>query len=216
MTVLDIVLLAILVIGFLLGYKRGFFGSITKPLKIVASICLTIVISSPIINAWTRPLFTSKIEAWIYKSLLEAYPNVTGVAAAESVPTLLRLVAELLKVDISTLGSDATTEEVLSLMASEMAIPIGNLVAVAVTYLALFIVFMLLLTLLISLLDVVFTRGILGKINKFLGLLLGGVIAMVAACVVANVVGAISADAASGAITQFFKNINPFAIVMKF
>lgn len=216
MTVLDVVLLVILAIGFLLGYKRGFFGSVTKPLKIVASICLTVVISSPIINAWTRPLFTGKIEAWIYKSLLEAYPTVTGEGAAESVPTILKLAAELLKLDISALGGDATTDEVLALMAKEMAVPIGNLIAVAVTYLALFIVFMLLLSLMISLLDVIFTRGILGKVNKFLGLLLGGVIAMVAACIVANIVGAISADAARGAITQFFKNINPFAFVMKF
>lgn len=75
---------------------------------------------------------------------------------------------------------------------------------------------MLLLTLLIALLDVVFTRGILGKINKVLGLLLGGVIAMVVACVAANIINLISPEAASGAITQFFKNINPFAIMMKF
>ena len=216
MTVLDIILLVILLIGFLLGYKRGFFGSITKPLKILASVSLTIVISSPIINAWTRPLLTGKIEAWIYKSLSEAYFGASAETASEGVPAVLKLAAELMKLDLGALGSEATTEEILSLMAAQMAVPIGNLVAVAVTYLALFIVFMILLSVLIALLDVVFTKGILGKINKGLGLLLGGVIAMVVACVVANIVGAVFADAARGTITQFFKNINPFAIVMKF
>lgn len=216
MTLFDIILLAILLIGFLLGYKRGFFGSITKPLKIVASICLTIIISSPIINAWTRPLFTGKVQGWIYESLSESFANSSADISAEQMPTMLKLFAEMFDLNVNSSGAEATSEEVLSALAEKMAAPIGNLIAVVVTYIALFIVFMLLLTVLIALLDVVFTRGILGKINKFFGLLLGGVIAMVVACVLANVVEIFSADATSGAITQFFKNFNPFAIMMKF
>ncbi|MBQ3016940.1 MAG: CvpA family protein [Clostridia bacterium] len=215
MTVLDIILLVIMLIGLLLGFKRGFFGSITKPLKLVASACLTIVISSPIINAWTRPFFVGKIDSWIYKSLVEACPDSTGEVSAEAVSSVLKFLAEIFKLDMSSVGSEATTEEVLSVISKEMATPVGNLIAVVVTYLVLFIVFMLVLSLLIKLLDAVFTTGILGKINKFLGLLLGAVISMVIACIVANIVGVFSQDAVSGAITQFFKNINPFAIVMK-
>ena len=94
MIVFDILLLVVLLIGCLLGYKRGFFGSITKPLKIIASICLTIVISSPIINAWTRPLFTGKVEGWIYNSLSEAFADSSADIAAEKMPTLLKLFAE--------------------------------------------------------------------------------------------------------------------------
>ena len=216
MIVFDILLLVVLLIGCLLGYKRGFFGSITKPLKIIASICLTIVISSPIINAWTRPLFTGKVEGWIYNSLSEAFADSSADIAAEKMPTLLKLFAEMMDLEISAGGSELTSEEVLTALAEKMATPIGNLIAVVVTYAALFIILMLLLTVLIALLDVVFTRGVLGKINKVLGLLLGAVIATVAACIVANVIALISAEAASGVITQFFKNINPFAIMMSF
>ena len=216
MTVFDIILLVIMLLGLFVGYKRGFFGSITKPLKLILSICLTIVVSSPIINAWTRPFFTGKVSAWIYSSLLEAYSGATEGVAAEEIPSALKFMAELFNLDMSSLESGASSEEVLSLMADKMAAPIGNLIAVVVTYLALFIIFMILLKLVIWLFDSVFKKGLIGKVNKILGLLLGGVIAMVVACVVANIAGAVSADLARGAVTQFFKNINPFAIVMSF
>ena len=215
MTLLDIILLIILAIGLILGFKRGFFGTITKPLKLVASICLTILISSPIINAWTRPFFVGKVEGWIYNSLLDSTADMSGEITTESMPFLLKLFANMLKIDLSGVDSAATTEEVLTAMAEQMALPVGNFIAVVVTYILLFIALMLILTLLIALLDVVFTTGWLGKVNKFFGLLLGGVIAAVIACLIANVCYKISPSFASGAITEFFKNINPFAIMMQ-
>ena len=216
MTVFDIILLVIMLLGLFLGYKRGFFGSITKPLKLVLSICLTIVVSSPIINAWTRPYFTGKVSAWIYSSLSEAYAGAADGVATDEIPSALKFMAEIFNLDMSSLESGATSEEILSLMSDKMAAPIGNLIAVVVTYLALFIIFMILLKIVIWLFDSVFKKGLIGKVNKILGLLLGGVVAMVIACVAANIAGAVSENLASGVITQFFKNINPFAIVMKF
>ncbi|MBQ9070295.1 MAG: CvpA family protein [Clostridia bacterium] len=215
LTLLDGILAIVVVIGLLLGYKRGFFGTITKPLKVIASICLTVVIAAPIINAWTRPLFVGKVETWVYNSLIENSANITGENAAESMPVVLKLLAEMLKVDISGIGADATTEEILQAISTSMATPVGNLIAVVVTYAVLFIALMLILTVLIALLDVLFTKGILGRINKFLGLLLGGVIAAVLACVIANIAYKISPTFAGGPVSEFFKNLNPFAVIMK-
>ena len=61
MKVFDFVLLAIMLIGMILGYKKGFFGSITKPIKLIASFSLTVVIATPVLNSWTRPLFVEKV-----------------------------------------------------------------------------------------------------------------------------------------------------------
>ncbi|MBE6635118.1 MAG: hypothetical protein E7617_02795 [Ruminococcaceae bacterium] len=215
MKVFDIIALIIMAIGLILGYKKGFFGSITKPVKLIASVCLTIVISSPIINAWTRPLFVEKVEGWVFSGIMENCPDITAGTAQESLPLVFRLLADTLKLDLSTLDPAATTEEIVALIAEQLAIPVGNFIAVVVTYVALFIILMLLLTVLVALLDAVFTTGWLGKVNRVLGLLLGAVIAAVIVSVIANIIGAFAPGVVSGAISQFFKNLNPFSIIMQ-
>ena len=212
--VLDIILLVILAIGCFLGCKKGFFGAVTKPIKFIASICLTIVIASPIINAWTRPLFVGMIEPWVYNTLLENCPDFGAELSAESLPAILRIVADILNLDLVSESASAT-ESILADIASKLAIPIGNFIAVVVTYVALFLILMLVLTILIKLLDTVFTKGWLGKVNKFLGLLLGAVIATVVASIIANIINAIAPSITDGAITQFFKNFNPFSLIMQ-
>ncbi len=215
MKVFDIIILLIMAVGVILGCKKGFFGSITKPVKLVASICLTIVISSPIINAWTRPLFVGKVEGWVYSGIMENCPDITAGTAQESLPLMFRLLAETLKLDLSNLDPAATTEDIVTLIAEQLAVPVGNFIAVVVTYAALFVVLMILLTVLVALLDAVFTTGWLGKVNRVLGLLLGAVVAAVIASILANIIGAFAPNVVSGAVSQFFKNINPFSIIMQ-
>ncbi len=203
MNIFDAVWIIVVVIGFLLGYKKGFFGSITKPIKIVASICLTVIVASPVINVWTRSFFVGKVETWINETLSEV-----GTATIEELPSVLQFSVELLQIDVEGLE---TVEE----MVSAMAAPIGNFIAVIVTYVALFIVFMILLTILVSLLDIAFNKGFLGKVNRFMGLLLGGVIAAVIACILANIIGSFAPGLVGGPVSQFFKNFNPFSLVLR-
>lgn len=214
MKVFDFVLLAIMLIGMILGYKKGFFGSITKPIKLIASFSLTVVIATPVLNSWTRPLFVEKVRVWIYDSLINSLPEISA-DATDSIPAALKIFAELFKVDLGGLDASAGTEAVINEVASKMALPIGNLIAVIVTYLALFLVILLLLKILIALLDVIFTKGLLGKINKILGLLLGMVVTTVVCCIIVSLVGKISYEAVAGPVCQFFMNFNPFSLLMK-
>ena len=215
MKVFDFIFLAIMLIGMILGLKKGFFGSITKPIKLIASVCLTIVIATPILNAWTRPMFTEKAESWIYDSLVESCPDVEIENSIESLPTVLKILAEMSDVDLSELDPSAATEEILHAIAEDLAVPVGNLIAVLITYAALFLILLILIGILVALLDAIFTTGWLGKINKGLGLLLGAVVTTVICCVLASIVSAISDNAVSGPISQFFINFNPFSLIFK-
>ena len=214
MTVLDLILPILILIGVLLGYKKGFFATVTKPLKLVFALCLTVIAAAPIINVWTRPFFSGKVEAWIYSSLLESCPDITAETASESLPTFIRLMANVFKVDFSAVGDGA--EGILTEISRQMALPIGNLIAVVVTYVALFIVSVVITKIIIAILNALVKKGILGKINKVLGLLFGGMLAIIFACVLSSIAYKIDPDFASGAVATFFRNINPFAILMKF
>ena len=216
MTVLDLLLPIIVVIGILLGYKKGFFATITKPLKIVFSICLTILLAAPIINAWTRPYFAGRVQSWIYSSMLENCPDITAETATDSLPLLIRLCAAIYDVDFGAAEQATTAEGVIDAIAEEMALPLGNLIAVIVTYIVLFIVSLIFTKIMLAVLNKLVKKGILGRVNKFLGIFAGGIFAMITACVISNIAYKISPDFASGAISVFFRNINPFAILMKF
>ena len=216
MTILDLILPIMIVIGLLLGYKKGFFATVTKPLKLVFAICITVLVAAPIINAWTRPFFTGKVEAWIYSSLMENCPDITTETATESMPTLLKLMANLFNIDFSATEGISETETVISGISEKMALPIGNLIAVIVTYVLLFIVAKIFTRILLAVLNKFAKKGLLGRVNKFLGFLTGGMIATILACITSSIAYKISPEFASGAISTFIRNINPFAILMKF
>jgi len=216
MTVLDLILPIVVIIGILLGYKKGFFATITKPLKTIFAICLTILVAAPIINAWTRPYFAGKVQDWIFTSMLENCPDITGETAADSLPFLIRIFARIYDVDFGAAEEATTAEGVINAIAEEMALPIGNLVAVIVTYVALFIVSLIFTKIMLAILNKLVKKGLLGRVNKILGLVTGGMFAMIAACIISNIAYKISPEFAGGAISVFFRNINPFAFLMKF
>lgn len=216
MTILDFILPILVVIGFLLGYKKGFFATVTKPLKLVFALCLTVLLAAPVINAWTRPFFAGKVEGWIYSSMLESCPDITAETASDSLPTMIKLMAGMFKVDFSGAEAESTADGVISAISKEMALPVGNLIAVIVTYVALFIVSIILTKILLAILNKLVKKGLLGRVNKWLGLLFGGMLAVIASCIISSIAYKISPDFAGGMISTFFRNINPFAILMKF
>ena len=216
LTILDGILALLMLIGIFLGLKLGFIGFVAKPVKLVAAGALTVCLSTPILDAWTRPFFTAKVNGWIYNYLLEKCPELTGENASTALPAVLRFIAKILKVDISSLGADATSEQLMSALTESLSVPLGNYLAVTVTYAVLFALFTIVLSIFVSILNsAVSTVGILNFINKALGFVIGTALAIVLACVVANVVGRFSDGEPGGFVYSFFKNFNPFEILAK-
>ena len=216
LTWVDGLLALTVLIGSLVGCKVGFFKSVAKPIKIIAAISLTVCLASPIIDAWTRPLFVEKAYGWIFGTITEKCPELTAETAATGLSSFLLLVAKIFKVDVSAAASDAEgTEGIISAVSSAIAAPVGNLIAVVVTYVALFLIMLILLSILISVLDNCLNSGPLEVVNRVLGFVLGAAVATVVACLAANVIGRISAQTPGGFVYNFFKGINPFEIVVK-
>ena len=216
MTVLDLILPIIIVIGLLLGYKKGFFATVTKPLKLVFALCLTILLAAPIINTWTRDFFTGKVEGYIFSSIMESCPDITAESASESLPSVLNFIVRLFDIEFTTTDQASSAEAVISAISKEMALPIGNLIAVIVTYVALFFVSMILTRIILAILNKLVKKGLLGRINKFLGLIFGGMLGIIVACIISSIAYKISPEFADGVISNFFREFNPFAILMKF
>ena len=214
LTILDGVLAVIILIGVFLGYAKGFFSTITKPVKIIGAGCLTYCFANPIIDAWARPFFTEKAYGWINTALLEKAPELSVDTAGKSLPWVLRLIANIFNIDITAAGESATSEDIISAISSALAVPTGNLIAIAVTYAALFIVLLIILSVLVAIIGTVIDSGPLAVVDKILGLILGTAIAIVVCCIVANLTGNIAKDFTGGFVYEFFKNFDPFSLIL--
>ena len=98
--ILGVILILGLGIGGFLGYKKGFFGTITKPLKKIGAICLTVIVSAPIINSLTRPFFVTKVQNWINKVLTEN-SGLSDNILQEDLPFVFRLMIKTMNIDIN-------------------------------------------------------------------------------------------------------------------
>ncbi len=195
MNIFDILCLVFILAGFIIGFKKGFFACITKPIRIIASIALTVFISKPILDHFTRAFFVEKTGNLIYKSIGDS-----ATATVDALPNIINFMIDLFK--IPTEGITTADQMVTSL-----ADTIGGFIAIVITYLVLFIVLMLLLKLLISILNIPFKKGVLGRVNKVLGIFLGGLIAMLIACLFVNIVELFSAEMVANPISQFFLKV---------
>ena len=213
-TVLDGILAGIVLICLIIGYIKGFFAVVTVPIKIIGAGCLTFCIASPIIDGWTRPFFTEQAYGWINNTLIEKCPEITGASAKDSLPLVLKLTAGMFDIDVAAFGEDATTADLISEISTALSLPIGNVIATAVTYVALFILILIVLSILTAIIGGVIDSGPLMVVDRTLGVLLGGAISIVICCIVANVTVAISSDFAGGFVFEFFKNFDPFSLVL--
>ena len=93
LTIFDGILTLILLIGVIVGLRVGFIGFIAKPIKLIAAGALTVCVSPPILDAWTRPHITEKLSSIIYNNLIEKCPELTGETANSALPGFLKFLA---------------------------------------------------------------------------------------------------------------------------
>ena len=97
--------------------------------------------------------------------------------------------------------------------AEKLGAVLGKITAFAVTYVGLFLATCILLGIILALLDKFFSEGVLGIVNKILGFVFGGAVAFVLACALANGIAFFDKSFVGGVVFDFFKNLNPLAII---
>ena len=206
MTALDIALILILVVGVFIGWAKGFFAIITKPIKIVLAGLFTYMTAATVIEGWTAPYFKALLNDKISVYLLEKCPDIVA-GGSDTLPSVLRLAAKIFSVDLAAAsggGSELISE--LSLMLSD---PLGSLVATVVTYVVGFFVFLIALSLLVSLFSAIFRSGILRIVDSTAGLALMAVVSFLLSCLVATVVTNVAPQFEGGAVYAFFRDFDP-------
>ena len=166
--VLDLVLIGLVAAGVVVGIVRGFLKSVMKPVRIAASLALSALLSKPISKVLVAPIIQTPLENKIQSYVLDFIDKNPN----KELPTLIKLAAALK-------GVDLTNEETVSELIGNVTGPVVEIIALAITFIILFLIFVLLIRVGCWFLESSIKDTTLGKANKIAGAVLNGLLGFV-------------------------------------
>ena len=224
--IVDIILVLIILIGGFVGYKRGFIVTVTKPVKWFLALILAVTLCNSAAEAVIEPIISEPVTNQITEYLIEKCPDMTAENVSDELPTVLRLAAGIVDVDIDSFdGADINT--LVSQIVESLATPTIHLFSVLIAFILIYIISKILLAILIGILDKVFDVGFVGSVNRFLGVIFGAAFAFVISWLVVLGLGYVISTSLvediellrefdGGYIYDFFDRITPLELLLSF
>lgn len=225
--VLDLVLIAILLIGAFVGYKIGFIKTVCRPLRGLLALVLAFFTASPIGNAIVKPLISTPIVNQLSAFLNERCGELTVENAAERLPTLIKMAMGICGLDINEIVASAGGETVAESIVLAVSDAFVGIVATIIAFIVLLFVFKMLMGLLISIVNGILDRGIVGLVNKILGCVVTFIFAFFVCWAISAIFESVihlpvfvdsgwTDEFNGGFIYKFFKLINPIELLLSF
>ena len=172
---LEIILLTILVGGGIFGYRKGLFRFVASPFRAIACLALAFWTCGEVGDLIFSPLIAPAMENYLAELLGEGL-NIAQDVDFENLPTVLKIILAASffegKGDINI-----STAEIVDIVAR----PLSGILSRIIAFVILFTLAAIISRLIIHLVNFVLDRGILGKINSILGVLLSGAISILIA-----------------------------------
>ncbi len=222
----EIVLLAILVGGSYYGIKIGFFRIAAKPVKFVLGLVFAFSLCNAVGTHIIAPMIQAPITNYIKEFMYNNCAALSPENVAEEMPTLLKMAGAAFDVEL-TAASGATTDELLGDIIVNLTSPAILLISITLAFILLFLLSKLLFFAGVMVVNSVFEVGILAKINRALGFVLAGLLALLGAWAFVGTVDFIfhlaifdNVEAirtfAGGPLYRLFSGISPIEILLSF
>lgn len=223
---IDVIIVAIIAGGAIIGITRGFVSSVAKPVKWFLSLFLAFSLSTAFADAVIYPLIEAPITNQISEYLIEKCSHVTASNATEELPTLLKIAAGIAGIDVSSLQVDGTSD-FITLLVDKLAYSTIHLISVIISFFAVYFLSKIVLGILLAIIDHSFDGGVFGVMNKILGFFFSTSVAFIAVWLLTAVFGyVISLPAfadnswvssfSGGIIYKFFKGLSPIDLLLSF
>ena len=182
---IEILLWAIIVVGVALGIRAGFIRMAAKPVKLILSLVLAFTLCTAVAEGVVTPIIEQPITNYIYDFLVENCPDLNIENVAEELPTVLKMAAGMYVIDVEEIVAQNAGRDIIGEITAVLAEPVISILAIVVSFVILFVVSKLLITLALSLIDLIFSNGVFGVLNRALGGISGAVISVAVAWAVA-------------------------------
>ncbi len=217
--IVDVVLVAVIIVGVVSGLKRGFVNTVAKPVKFFASFAFAWWTCDSVSLKWIEPLISTPISNQLKDFMYEKCADLTVDNVSSELPTLLKMAAGMFGINVEEVAQDSVTG-VLDAIVNSLTNPIIHIVGIIVSFILCYIAARLVLSLGIMLIDMCLKSGPLGVINKMLGLVFGFAFSVIVAwflVVIAEfVMGFIGYDFDAGYVYNFFSDFNPLDLLLSF
>ncbi len=222
--IFDIVLIAILLFGIFIGAKRGFIGTIAKPVRLASSLFLSVYLCENVGLKIVKPIISAPITSQITDIINQKYSEITA-ATSGNLPTVIKLAAGLAGIDLQELGveGDNYVEALINMITD----PIVTMAATVIAFVGLFVLLMIVLRLALWIINMMIDNGFVGVMNRIIGCIFTFSFALVIVWALASVtefVFNIPAFAEmkwvqefnGGFVYRFFKGLSPLEILLSF
>ena len=222
--VLDLLLVALLVLGIIVGAKRGFIGTIAKPVKLAFSIGLSVSFCKGFGSLIVQPIIAKPITNKLSELLLEKYSDISAATSAD-LPTIIKLAAGLSGLDLNSISDNG--EDYINALITEITEPVVRISALVLSFIVLLVLFTIVLSLALWILDKMINRGIIGTANKIIGAVFTFCFAFVIVWAIASVTDFVFnvpalrelswvKEFTGGFVYKFFKSISPLELLLSF
>lgn len=217
----EILLWAIIVVGVALGIRAGFIRMAAKPVKLILSLVLAFTLCTSVAEGVVTPIIEQPITNYIYEFLAENCPDLNIENVAEELPTVLKMAAGMYGIDVEEIVAQNAGRDIIAEITAVLAEPVISIFAIIISFVLLFIVSKLLVTLALALIDLIFSNGVFGAFNKVLGGLSGAIISFAIAWAVAVFVEFLfhingSGMENPGILYTFFNTYSPIELLLSF
>lgn len=224
--IIDVLIALLIVLCAIIGAKKGFFLTATKPVKWFAAIILAFTLSSSAATGIVQPMIEAPITNQITDFLTDKCDDLTPENAKEELPTLIKLAAGLADINIESITGE-TKAEFISQTVDKLAKPVIYLISVIIAFFAIYFLSKVLLAVLLKILNGIFDRGVIGVVNKILGSVIGAFFAFVTAWLFVIVFGYVVSmpsiagtefgqSFSGGYIYKFIKSMSPLDLLLSF
>ncbi len=225
--IVDLILIGIILAGIYLGYKMGFTKIIARPVKLIASLAIAFSACAGFADAIIAPMISAPIQGYLANFMYENCANLTPDNLTEELPTLLKIAAAAFGIDIEAIASGAAITELLDTIIETLTTPVINVIAIVLSFVAVYLLARLGFSIAFFVIDTVFGGGLLGAVNKTLGVIFNTVFSIIIAwtlAVVLELIFNLPAFADSeflmnyegGIVYRFFNTYNPMELLLSF
>ena len=224
--IVDVILVLIVLIGMVIGFKLGFVGIIAKPVKFFASLGLAFGLCKQVGAKFIMPNISGSVTNYVSNFIYENCSMLTAENAADEMPTLLKIAAAIFNIDVATLTADGG-KSFTDTLAQTITEPVVSVISVAIAFVAVYIVASICLSIILLVLKSVFSNGVFGLLNKLVGFVFGTAFSVLLAWGVAVVFEYIIhlpsfasydwvADFEGWYVYKFFNSYNPIELLLSF
>ncbi len=222
--IIDVILCLIMGAGVFIGVKFGFVKIASKPAKVIIALIIAFSLAAVVGENIVTPIIDAPVTNYVSDFLYENCGDVTADNAKDELPTLLKFAAGAAGIDISEAVGEG---EVIKNLVDKLIDPLIGMISGIFAFFGLLFISKLVLTVGFWAVDLFFKDGVLGKINKVMGIVFCTLLSIMTAWTIAVLIefiihtsffdqnGAV-AQFEGGIFYRFFNNYNPIEVLLSF